>query len=595
MDKGGLKNVATVDGVTTNPEVPVPTETKDPKISLTKKVTNAHNDGTGFSVPERAEFEITVTNTGNTTQTDVTVAEMPGAEIVAGTGYDIVDGRAVIASMAPGQTVTVKAAYAIKQADIDNQGATSTATVTTDAGSTDTATATIPVAAKAPGLSVVKTVSNKGTSGIVPDSFKVGDPVQFSIAVTNTGNATLLGVVVEDALAGASLTQGTNYTINELGQAVIPTLAPGETVTVNATYTVKQSDIDSGKLENIATATAGELEALGRVSVTIEPQKPVLTAKKSIANAGYVEGETKFKDGDEVAFDIKVKNDGTVTQTNVVVTEGLEDATISAPAEGDGYTVNENGQAVIASMAPGDEVTVKATYTVTQADVDKGGLKNVATVDGAGTDPEPEVEIPTPDKVEKLTAKKSIANAGYVEGETKFKDGDEVAFDIKVKNDGTVTQTNVVVTEGLEDATISAPAEGDGYTVNENGQAVIASMAPGDEVTVKATYTVTQADVDKGGLKNVATVDGAGTDPEPEVEIPTKFSFEVSQPESLVYDGQPHYQEVNVTDKTTGATLTENVHYTLEYSENVTDAGEKTVTITGIGDYTGVIDRTYQI
>lgn len=34
-------------------------------------------------------------------------------------------------------------------------------------------------------------------------------------------------------------------------------------------------------------------------------------------------------------------------------------------------------------------------------------------------------------------------------------------------------------------------------------------MAPGDEVTVKATYTVTQADVDKGGLKNVATVDGA--------------------------------------------------------------------------------------
>ena len=26
------------------------------------------------------------------------------------------------------------------------------------------------------------------------------------------------------------------------------------------------------------------------------------------------------------------------------------------------------------------------------------------------------------------------------------------------------------------------------------------------------------------------------------------------------------YQEVNVTDKTTGATLTENVHYTLEYS-----------------------------
>ena len=178
---------------------------------------------------------------------------------------------------------------------------------------------------------------------------------------------------------------------------------------------------------------------------------------------------------------------------------------------------------------------------------------------------------------------------GYYSSGT-FKKGETAEFEITVTNTGNTTQTNVTVAE-MPGAEIVAGTSSDIV----DGKAVIASMAPGDEVTVKATYTVTQADVDKGGLKNVATVDGAGTDPEPEVEIPTKFSFEVSQPESLVYDGQPHYQEVNVTDKTTGATLTENVHYTLEYSENVTDAGEKTVTITGIGDYTGVIDRTYQI
>ena len=188
-----------------------------------------------------------------------------------------------------------------------------------------------------------------------------------------------------------------------------------------------------------------------------------------------------------------------------------------------------------------------------------------------------------------LTAVKKLVNEGTGDSGT-FKKGETAEFEITVTNTGNTTQTNVTVAE-MPGAEIVA---GTSYDIVD-GKAVIASMAPGDEVTVKATYTVTQADVDKGGLKNVATVDGAGTDPEPEVEIPTKFSFEVSQPESLVYDGQPHYQEVNVTDKTTGATLTENVHYTLEYSENVTDAGEKTVTITGIGDYTGVIDRTYQI
>ena len=45
-----------------------------------------------------------MTNTGNTTQTNVTVAEMPGAEIVAGTSYDIVDGKAVIALPSPPAT-----------------------------------------------------------------------------------------------------------------------------------------------------------------------------------------------------------------------------------------------------------------------------------------------------------------------------------------------------------------------------------------------------------------------------------------------------------------------------------------------------------
>ena len=93
-----------------------------------------YSSGT-FKKGETAEFEITVTNTGNTTQTNVTVAEMPGAEIVAGTSYDIVDGKAVIASMAPGDEVTVKATYTVTQADVDKGGLKNVATV--DGAGTD--------------------------------------------------------------------------------------------------------------------------------------------------------------------------------------------------------------------------------------------------------------------------------------------------------------------------------------------------------------------------------------------------------------------------------------------------------------------------
>lgn len=310
---------------------------------------------------------------------------------------------------------------------------------------------------------------------------------------------------------------------------------------------------------------------------------PQYTIEKSVANEGSGEGGT-FKTGETINYKITVTNTGGVAYLDPII---LGDSLVDLG--GPGVTVESNlsgaadfSNATLQGLLVGETVTVSYSYTVKATDND---ITNAVTANG-----EKKAEVTTEvEDAPALTAVKKLVNEGTGDSGT-FKKGETAEFEITVTNTGNTTQTNVTVAE-MPGAEIVA---GTSYDIVD-GKAVIASMAPGDEVTVKATYTVTQADVDKGGLKNVATVDGAGTDPEPEVEIPTKFSFEVSQPESLVYDGQPHYQEVNVTDKTTGATLTENVHYTLEYSENVTDAGEKTVTITGIGDYTGVIDRTYQI
>lgn len=310
---------------------------------------------------------------------------------------------------------------------------------------------------------------------------------------------------------------------------------------------------------------------------------PQYTIEKSVANEGSGEGGT-FKTGETINYKITVTNTGGVAYLDPII---LGDSLVDLGGPGVTVESNLSGAADFSNATPqgllvGETVTVSYSYTVKATDND---ITNAVTANG-----EKKAEVTTEvEDAPALTAVKKLVNEGTGDSGT-FKKGETAEFEITVTNTGNTTQTNVTVAE-MPGAEIVA---GTSYDIVD-GKAVIASMAPGDEVTVKATYTVTQADVDKGGLKNVATVDGAGTDPEPEVEIPTKFSFEVSQPESLVYDGQPHYQEVNVTDKTTGATLTENVHYTLEYSENVTDAGEKTVTITGIGDYTGVIDRTYQI
>ena len=74
-----------------------------------------------------------------------------------------------------------------------------------------------------------------------------------------------------------------------------------------------------------------------------------------------------------------------------------------------------------------------------------------------------------------------------------------------------------------------------------------------------------------------------------------KTGIEVTEPEGSKYDGEEHKNAPTVTDTKTGKTLTEETDYTLTYSEDVTNAGKVTVTVTGIGNYTGEFDVTYEI
>ena len=69
----------------------------------------------------------------------------------------------------------------------------------------------------------------------------------------------------------------------------------------------------------------------------------------------------------------------------------------------------------------------------------------------------------------------------------------------------------------------------------------------------------------------------------------------VTKPENSKYDGEEHKNKPTVTDTKTGKVLVEDMDYTLAYSDDVTNAGKVTVTITGIGNYSGTTTTTYQI
>ena len=79
-------------------------------------------------------------------------------------------------------------------------------------------------------------------------------------------------------------------------------------------------------------------------------------------------------------------------------------------------------------------------------------------------------------------------------------------------------------------------------------------------------------------------------------DTPTYGGVEINTPENVTYNGDEHKWSPTVTDKD-GKPLTEGKDYTVTYNtDDFTNAGGTiTVTITGKGDYTGTVTKTYQI
>ena len=69
----------------------------------------------------------------------------------------------------------------------------------------------------------------------------------------------------------------------------------------------------------------------------------------------------------------------------------------------------------------------------------------------------------------------------------------------------------------------------------------------------------------------------------------------VTKPADSKYDGKVHENKPTVKDNKTDKSLVEGTDYTLAYKGDTTNVGAVTVTITGIGNYTGSHDVTYQI
>jgi uncharacterized repeat protein (TIGR01451 family) len=446
------------------------TETISGPLTASASLAKSANPTSGMTAGETVTYSFTVTNTGTVTLTGVVIDD----QMLEDAGVVI----PVVGNLAPGASKTVTATYTVTAEDVTAGRIDNTAFAHSNELESPHDDATVLVD-QAPGLALTKTAAVAGGTAAL------GKQVTYTLLVENTGDVTLTDIVVTDPLPGLSAIDCAPAIAGS--QATIASLAPHASTECTATYTVSQSDVNAGRIDNTATARATfngqQLSASDSETVTT-PREPALTLAKDAThlNGVPVSGQiTDAERGDVVTYTFIAENTGNVTLTGVTISDPL--AGLSALA---------CDPAAPAALEPGDTLTCTATYTVTQADVDARQVVNTATASGrfgqtnVPTDPasetvktlwEPEIHLHKKGHLHEPDAEHPLGTIHYT---------------MEVTNTGNTTLRGVRVSDELL----------------SDDEFVYGTLLPGQAKTISAEYVVTQEDIDNGVVHNHAYAHG---------------------------------------------------------------------------------------
>ena len=556
------------------------------------------NIESNYKLGDEIEFTITVKNVSIYDVENVTVTDA-NAEIKAGNGYTVSADKhtATIAIIAAKSEIRIKALHTVTSEDILAGKVGNVANVEWKDGETtvtktvddDTTKLTPPNVT----LNVTKTSDWEGkATGAKPE---LGTKITYTITVKNDGNVPYTNVNFTDLLQN-----GDASVTGEI--PTYGTLPVNEEKSFTVEYIVTEADLLKESINNKVTAEADEIEYTyyegktektgkatpkGEAEVTDRTDDAKASTISTKTTTSKPKNEKGYELGETITYDIVVTNDGNLTVTDIEVKEELAGAVIKESTDG-AYTV-DGSIAKIAELKPGQSVTVKVEYVVTEADILAGSVKNEATVTGKGPDdknPDPDkpgTEDPTDTPKAELNIEKSVLNA-YTDN-TPFKLGEKIEYQLTITTPETnnVTVKDVKVTDTLLTKAnegkfeITSLPEGAAAAYDNDGKLIITmpNIDPGKhELVIKYTYTVQETDLGTvkdgkatlGTVHNAATV--AGTTDDPKVIPGSEDGNDVSTVAKLtitandnshVYDGKSHGARLNDNGQ-----IKQNVSYTLD-------------------------------
>ena len=364
-----------------------------------------------------------------------------------------------------------------------------------------TATDRDPIGTKAD-VAITKT----GLASIV-----AGNPVVYTITVTNTGPSDAVGVVVNDATPTGLVFVSTTSDCTTAFPCTLGVVPAGATRTITATFMVPLTYPGLGPIVNVASVSSTTPDGTAAnntatVETTLNRDADVAITK-SVSPASVLVGQP-------TTFTVVVTNQGPARVTGLVVQDLLPAGlSLVSASPSQGSYADATGAWTVGTLlnAQSETLTLEATVTVA------GAITNRALV----------VAQDQPDPVASNNSAAAIVN-GAANADvrvTKTADrpaplvGETVTFTVTVANSGPSPATGVVVTDALpagltlveatpSQGTYVAPAWTIG-TLSATGPPVTLTIvarvtAPGALVN---TATITQqTEVDPNGANNSASV-----------------------------------------------------------------------------------------
>ncbi|MBX2997503.1 MAG: DUF11 domain-containing protein [Caldilineaceae bacterium] len=465
------------------------TVSRSATLTITKSVTS-----TAVVAGERITYTVVVTNNGPSNAANVTISDTVPVSVtqpvttVAGLAgcSGTTTLRCSVLDLAPQTPVTLTISGIVSSTLANNATFTNTAAVTSTQSMVPV-TATVRVTS-------TRQVTFDIVKRAITDTVEAGKQISYTIVVTNTGPSQASAVTISDTLplsvtspisstSGVATCSGTT-----LLRCTVGTLNVGSAVTWTITGTVNVNAPSGLVITNTASVTSTErLTATVSNAITSTVTRDVSFAITKTVSSGVVNA------GGTITYAVTISNTGSITATNVVLTDTLPVSITNVTSSTQGLAGAVcSGTTTITCSAPSLSAGAVATLTITgtvDAALPAGIITNTAGVTSQ--------EVTTP---QLATVGKSISNSAdlrvsiAVTPTSGLLYGQTLTYTVNITNGGPSAAQNTLVTVTLPisvafEGVVTPPVGFTGPTAN--GQQRIWSATPFGVTSTDLVFTGT--------------------------------------------------------------------------------------------------------